>query len=124
MSVSYVNLGYLLESNGNREQATEHYEKGLEINARIVALTPNDLQSLRGLCVSYDRLGDLSKEGGDCSRARKYYERALWARNEIFERPQTTLCCCATCALPMIDWAICRKMKENVQKRWNTMKKR
>jgi Flp pilus assembly protein TadD len=57
----------LSNAEGKPEQAREYFEKAIEGLKKVLKLTPNDLEAIRGLSVAHCKLGDLSDAEGKYS---------------------------------------------------------
>lgn len=75
--IAKYKLGDLSKGQGAHDKARGYYEKSLEIRKQLVSRTPDDLQALRDLSISYERMGSLCNAEGSRTEACEYYEKAL-----------------------------------------------
>ena len=72
------NLGYLLQSRGDYDQALEYYERSLKIK--------EDLGNRLGVANYLHQIGRIQQERGQFEQAREYYQRSLKIREELGDR--------------------------------------
>mgnify|MGYP000916885367 CR=1 FL=1 len=76
LGVPFVILGNLRKQEDEYEQASECYEKAVEIWKKAIERKPDDSDALHGLGYSYIFLGDLAERADNYEQAREYYEKA------------------------------------------------
>ena len=92
LCVSYDNFGLLTWSEtefcspDDYKQARELFEKGLEIRKKIVEQTPDDLQALTALSVSYENLGWAASMQCLDEQGIEHYNTALKIRASVLEQ--------------------------------------
>ena len=82
MSVSYGNLGDILQAEGKLSEAREYYQKSLELREQLAAET-GTVNARRSLSISYERVGDILRAEGKLSEAREYYQKSLELREQL-----------------------------------------
>ena len=83
LSVSYNQLGDLVGSLGQGEQAQGYFEKSLAIGERLAAAEPNRADYQRDLSLSYNKLGDVLGSLGQGDEAQGYFEKSLAIRERL-----------------------------------------
>ncbi len=68
---SLNNLGFLLQAQGNLDEAKPYLERALAICEKVLGAEHPDTAS------SLNSLGDLLRDQGDLDRTKSYYQRAL-----------------------------------------------
>jgi tetratricopeptide (TPR) repeat protein len=83
LSLSYDNVGDVLEAQGNLPDALTSYRDSLAIAERLANDDPGDAQRQRDLSLSYDNVGDVLEAQGNSPDALKAYRDGLGIRERL-----------------------------------------
>jgi two-component system, sensor histidine kinase PdtaS len=82
-AIAFNNKGYLLQYEGEFDEAKQLYQRSIEINESI--------SELRNLAENYANMGFLHKQSGDIIHAITFYELALSIENKINDKEGKSL---------------------------------
>ncbi len=83
LSIGYNNLGDVLLTMGNLEEALLAYQKGLAIREQGANLDSENLEWQRVLSISQDRVGDVLQMQGEYLKAQAAFEKGLAIRKQM-----------------------------------------
>ena len=75
LSVSYDNVGDVLEAQGNLAEALKSYQDSLAISERLAKADPSNAGWQRDLSVSYNKVGDVLLDAGRSRRGAEILPR-------------------------------------------------
>jgi tetratricopeptide (TPR) repeat protein len=82
----FSRLGMMSLYQGKRQLALDYFQRGLDVDRRIVVLRPDDEKQLYALALSYSQLGSVQQEVGAFADAQASYLQMLQVSQRLYER--------------------------------------
>ncbi len=90
LSFSLNGVGLVLARLGRLSEASEHYERSLDISKKLAARNAENPLFQRSLSVSYGRVGHIYYDGGDYRQALRRYQEQLRIREKLLAGDSTS----------------------------------